>query len=314
VENIQVWDNRLQLTAMPGGENGLGLSGIGMIVGDTATDWYNPTYQPITYPEGNYIRNVSVEGNSIEGPGSAGISVSLGWGGDRQNAIQDVYIRNNTISHVGFGTLPTYGVYLTGGQAESPVGHQRTGENQMANVVVEQNTISLAPAARNAQSGGVSVQGGEGAQLNKLSGIWIARNDIDPGGLVGVNVIGGILAGDLPALNNTVSHVEVWCNSVRHMPDRNTPGFDGLKGVTVIGGDQSQGNRVEQVRLVDNLIAGRLDDYVNYFVTANYGSLASGNTVQVLQGRSGAAQPSSSAGVLNAPSLRPSIRLPQAPR
>lgn len=308
VEGVGITGNRLDLKTGPGGTYGpTVIFGIQVVVGDAATDWQDPNFRPISYSENNLVRDVTVENNLIDGPGSGGIAVDLGCLGNRRNSIRDVLVRNNTITRVGFGTTPTYGVRLSGGSSSSPVGRRRTGENQMTNIVVERNTVRLAPVTRYTQSGGIAVLGGEdGAELNQLSDVWISRNDVEPGGVIGLNVTGGYGAQDFQAGRNVISRVEAWCNVVRQPPDRNTPALQGLKGVAAIGGFYGAvDNRLDQIRLTDNLVAGILDDYS---VVTNLDQRSSGNSVSVLQTSKPAPAPViASGGVVNGASFGPGV-------
>lgn len=263
ISNVRMAGNRMRLKAEPGGTYGpTSTFGIAAIVADGATVSMDPTYRPVAYPEANVLEDVSILRNSIEGAGVAGVVV-LGTGGAcpgaRLNRIRNVWVLGNTISDIGFPGQATYGVQIAGASGVSETEGKPSTENGISHVAVLGNTIRLKPPFPHNGSGGVAVSAGQdGAQTNLVSDVQIAYNSIDPGNVIGINLMGGWGA----ATNNQVSRIEGWCNVITAPPKQTAPGPPFLKGVSVVGGYHgTKGNRAEQIRLADNLVVGILDDY-----------------------------------------------------
>jgi hypothetical protein len=260
VTKLRISGNQLRLKAEPGGTFGpTSTFGISALVGDGATDWLDPTRRPVVYPEDNQLEDVSILRNSIEGAGVAGVIAGAGCLGARRNSIRNLWVLGNTISEIGFPGQATYGVHIAGAGGLNDTEGKPSAESRISHVAVLGNTIRLKPPLPHNASGGVAVAASQhGGQFNDVSDVQIAYNSIDPGNVIGINLMGGWGS----AANNQVSRVEGWCNVVTAPPKQTAPGPPYLKGVSVVGGYHgTKGNRAEQIRLADNLVAGVLDDY-----------------------------------------------------
>lgn len=267
IDGILIISNQLHFQAR--GENPV--AGIYVIVGDTGTDWKDPNYRPIVYPEYNVIRSVTIFGNVIDGISQWGIFISLGALGSQHNTITQVSISKNVFSQVGgiHVQAPTAaGIFLSGAMdgARKTLGRPSSW-NEMSNVFVQANSVTLPDqlgSMMSLTSGGIKLLGGRaGAANNTLHDISIDHNNVDGGNVIGINVIGGESQGTSGAANNTISALGISCNNVANNPSKLAEKYGGnLKGISLRGGmSGSTGNRMDHVRIVDNLVAGVLNDF-----------------------------------------------------
>lgn len=229
IESVQVIDNRVDLVSQ-----GFGFCCQGIDVeagGDTNTD-----LTPIAYPDGNELRNVLVQGNTISGTLVSGISVQAGVGGGSNNHVHDIQIENNTIS----SSTPARGVLIWTVGGGSPVANSAETGNQIARVAVDANRISIG-AAQGSQPpgvGGVAVFGGFGsnARNGNVSNIQLV-NDVIGAGPSTVLLVGGANG----ASNNQIDGVRIVNDTIA---DHGGVGFEidlnqkgaagnGVTGVTV---------------------------------------------------------------------------------
>lgn len=270
VNDVHIVGNRLRLN-----RSRELLWGIAVVVGDAATDWADPNFRPIGYPEDNQIRNVWIVGNTFE-EANFGIQLSLGSLGSRRNAISHAFVLGNAITGLTPGTYR--GVILSGGGEPSKVERRPSRENEMSNIIIQHNTIRLPPPIPFTSVTGLEIIGGQlGAEDNRITDVLVSHNDVDGEGIIGVNVMAGWGDPRLVPLNNTVSRVEISCNRVVSNPGN----FYEVEraGIIVIGEfSYARGNRVEHIRLDDNLVAGVLNDVS---VLANLRIGASGNIVEL---------------------------------
>jgi hypothetical protein len=282
ISNVRITDNRISVKAEPGGEFGPTSScGIIAVTGDGATDYVDPSFRPIAYPESNRIENIWITNNTVTGTGSDGIQLAAGDLGAKTNEIQRVWILGNTVTDVGYPGVPTNGILISTGGGVNDTTKEPTRENAIADVAVFGNTLRLKPPIVYSSSGGVAILGGAGGgSENNISGIQVAYNDVDPGGVLGINLTGGCGAsGDKVSLENQLSRVECWCNIISSPPAANAGPISNLKGVAAIGGmEGAKSNRLVDVHLVDNLVSGILDDYS---VVPNLDQDSIGNTIQL---------------------------------
>ena len=268
--------------------------GIGLDVGDSPSDNSVPTQ----YSENNIARNISILANTIAGPG-VGIGVYAASGTTMNDAIANLSILGNTLlNNASIPSGPTTGISLQAGGslgARAPA----TG-NTLSNVLVQANTIHNSTPPGNAgsgynggyfegaiQSAGVSVVAGMSAQGNSVNGISIANNDVNTP-FLGIAITGGVGGGTIPAGapiisadNNVVSAAQIYCNQLDQVPTLGVTPTSGIKGINVAAGvDLASGNQVQQLLVVDNLVAGVLGGASTF---PYLGSGGSGDTVSVSQ-------------------------------
>ncbi|PWB49539.1 MAG: hypothetical protein C3F13_19255 [Anaerolineales bacterium] len=237
-----------------------GKLGIDLITGDAATDYIDPGYEPIIYPEYNVIRNVDIIGNRIEGFDGRGIQMMGGCCGARYNTIENVNILNNR-----FATLipdvsyDVTGILVRSGDARAD---HPTSENLVSNVIIQDNTFSLGKRYilpdTHFTAAAISVSGaggGPGADRNQIRDIWISLNRIDSI-VPGVHLIGAWEN----STQNVVSTMNIYCNTIASAPIY--PVFEPpLKGIVLTGAIRNSSlNRVENISLFHNNVAGIWND------------------------------------------------------
>jgi hypothetical protein len=253
-----------------------GMFGINLLTGDGASDYEDPKYEPIVYPEENSIRNVDIVGNSVEGFIAGGMIVGGGCCGARHNSIEDVNIIgnqfNSLVPEVEFNFA---GLIITSsdGRADHP-----TSENLISNIVVQNNTFSLGKqdslTNTHFTSAVISVSGSggaPGANRNQVRDIWISLNHIDSI-IPGIHLIGALL----DSSENVINSAHIYCNTIVSAPIY--PVWDPpLRGIVLTGaiGDSTL-NRVENINLYYNNVAGIWNDLT---VMPNVESTATNNMV-----------------------------------
>ena len=282
VDGVRILGNHLDLQATTGGARSMGIM---VIVGDAASDEVDLNYRPITLPEVNRITNIWIEGNTVKGA-RKGIDLTSGTNGARRNTISLAFVRGNTIVAVGDPGHPTYGVFLEGGGGFSKVESTPARENEISDVTIEANTIQLISPIAQLQSGGVAIIAGQlGGEDNRIANVRVTRNEVDGGGVIGLSVLGGWGNQDAVSSNNAVLGVEMSCNSVTNGPTQiRVQGASGVKGISLIGGyNGAKGNKVENIRLYDNLVAGIMNNVSVYDNVRGSGSeeVVLGNMVQL---------------------------------
>jgi uncharacterized protein (TIGR03437 family) len=275
--------------------------GISLIVGEGASDEVRPDFRPICYPQKNEVRNVWVLNNTVGGSHINGFKIIAGYSGAEQNSIRDVFVLGNTLMNIGVQMVPrmnSYGVLVEGGSDVDSVEPKPTIANEVSGVVVQGNTIRMSPFASSAEGGGVGLIGGaRGAKENVVKDIWVSHNDVDGGGGAGINLVGGQSSlGPSVAQANVVSRAEVWCNRIAATPTDLFLRGSGYKGINIVGGASgATDNRVDQVRIEGNLVAGILNDYSTFLNFANFVNGTTGNTVST----------TTVPGIANVPCARP---------
>ncbi|MFB3776606.1 MAG: hypothetical protein ACE141_03315 [Bryobacteraceae bacterium] len=252
-------------------------TGLSVMAGDAATDFQIPDLKPIQYADNNVIRNLEILGNRFEGPASQAIQIATACCGNRGNVIDNLSIMGNVIAGAQY-----FGVLLVGGNSGDYYSRTTAG-NQISKVQIQANSIQVAPAFPRwpdylVTTGGIQVWGGFEEPENTISDVSIAYNDVDTP-LLGIGIVGGWgetrSAGD----HNVVSAAEIFCNRLRSPPATVAARYPGVKGVHATGGLlNAKGNRVERLRVEDNLVAGALGEASFW---ADVGGGASGNIIEI---------------------------------
>jgi hypothetical protein len=255
IDNVRIIDNDISLNAVP--ENGSGIivnEGIMVMTGDASSDFYDPNYRPVTYPENNNITNVWILGNKITGVSHCGICLNSGCQGANHNKIHNVNIVNNTLTNIGNNFANSFGVKVTGGGDRNPTTNEYEGYNEISDITLQTNIINVMPYAFLPQCGGIVVEGGEqGSCNNIIKNVTITGNDVFDQGEAALSVIGGQGSNDESTLcyNNTVSQVEISFNKFN---TRSEDIAENLSRIWVFGGLYwSTGNVVENVNIAYNL-------------------------------------------------------------
>lgn len=199
----------------------------------------------------------------------------------------------NTVT--GMANGPTTGMFLYAGRSDDSA-FVATG-NSLSNVLIQANTIqSLAPPGNinfgggdpefAIQSAGISAFGGFGAQGNSINGMSIANNEVSTPA-VGIAITGGYGDGasaggtTFSADTNVVAGAQIFCNQLDQIPTMGVMPSSGIKGINVVAGlDEASGNQVQQLLVIDNLVAGVLGGASNF---SYLGSGGSGNTLSISQ-------------------------------
>jgi uncharacterized protein (TIGR03437 family) len=137
------------------------------------------------------------------------------------------------------------------------------------------------------QSAGIDVVAGILAQGNSINGISISNNEVDTP-YIGIAITGGDGSGrpndgapTFSADNNVVSAAQIYCNQVDQVPTLGVTTYSGIKGINVASGvNLASGNQVQQLLVIDNLVAGVAG---GASIFPYLGSGGSGNTVSSSQ-------------------------------
>ena len=237
-----------------------GMLGISLITGEPGTDIINLNHELALYPQSNVIRNIDVIGNKIEGFDGRGIQVLGGCCGAQNNSIENINILKNqiqtSISNVEYDVT---GILV---RASNAWPDPQTAENVISGVVIQQNEIVL-DAEMNLtdthfMASAISINGqggGAGGRANQVRDIWISLNQVES--VVPAINLSGAWEG---AKENVISNVNINCNFAANDPIYPL-GDPGLKAIVLIGGmSGSTLNRVENVSLFHNDVAGIRDD------------------------------------------------------
>ncbi len=280
IHDIRVEENRLSLKAEAGGEFGVTSAiGIAALTGDGATNYSAPSFRPIAYPNDNRLEDVWITNNTIAGAGTAGIQLGAGNWGAKRNILRRVWVLGNVVTDSGFPPFTTNGIIFDAGSGVNETTKEATRDNRIADVAVFGNTLQFKEPNVFLLSGGVAIfGGGQGGRENTISGIQVAYNEVDPGGVLGINLAGGWSAiGEEASQENQLSRIECWCNTISTPPAPDV--LSNLKGISVVGGMYgAKYNRLVNIHLADNLVAGILNDYS---VVPNHGEDAIGNSIQL---------------------------------
>lgn len=265
VDGLRIVDNQIQMAA-PGSSTGIQLMASAEQTG--------------SYAEGNVMRNVSILGNTIEGPGARAIDIGKATGKD--NRVLDVSILGNTIS-IGPAFGLHHAIYLSAG---AWFGSMPVGENELSGVVVKQNTMRLvkpSPHNRPFYNAAVKILGAISGTSNRVTSVSITHNSIDGGGGSGVNVVGAV-----SSTSNRISKVSISCNRVKG----GRRGDVSTAGIALVGGHgdpeqveahgdtasaEALDNAVGNVRIVRNAIKS---PSVGIRLIGGIGSTAQNNRVR----------------------------------
>lgn len=259
IDRVSILGNEI-LISDPIWTNEAGFFGIVLVAGDGSTEYADPNYDPVGYPEFNTLRNVDIIANKVEGFGVSGIAVGAGNMGARHNTIENVSILDNQIHTFIPDIEPgVAAIHIQSGDGW-PTHH--TTENLISHIIVQNNSVYLGreeglPDFGYDTDGAVKISGGEspGADRNQVHDFWITLNEVD-------SVIPGIhlLGGGYNNNENVINTGNVRCNTIvrnPQSPQRDPP----LKGIILTGGgDYCTLNRVENIHLYYNDVAGIWND------------------------------------------------------
>jgi len=244
----------------------------------------------------NIMRNIALLANTIQVSG-VGIQVFPAQNAAANNAISNLSILGNTILNTARApTSPVTGISLHAASSGGSV--SVASGNSLSNVLIQANSIqnSIPPGNVNSgggdvfypiNAGGISVYGGINAQGNGINGISIANNDVNTPN-VGIAITAGYGGGapvdggpTFSADHNVVAGAQIFCNQLDQIPTNGVTPASGIKGINVTAGlDLASGNQVQQLLVVDNLVAGVLG---GFSIFPDLGSGGSGNTVSMAQ-------------------------------
>jgi len=268
VERVIFSNNRIITTQPAREDTGIPLNAIVIATGDGATDYYDASYQPVVYPNDNILRDIWISNNLIKGQGGGGVMLSTGVNGVERNLIENIYILGNEID----AFFPEKGIMIN----SISLTHGGNGDNRISQVYIQQNSISYTNLRNEFSdeefvSGGIILASGNGPSHNITEDIWIIANDISSPA-PGINLVAGWSPPYLsPSMGNLISDVRLWCNLIPEKPILLESLFPGIKGINLAGGwGLAQDNRVENIDIEKNLVAGVEDD-VSVFDNAGEG-------------------------------------------
>ncbi|MFH2040678.1 MAG: hypothetical protein ABIJ65_14700 [Chloroflexota bacterium] len=275
VERVRVSNNHIKVTQYSR-EDRIPINAIGITTGDGASDYYDPTYMPVVYPNDNILREIWFSGNLIEGQGGYGIMVSTGDPGSERNHVESIYLVGNEFHSI----FPETGILVSAISLE----HGGIGDNVISEVFIQQNSIHYTNLREEFDgsefvSGAIVLSAGNGASFNQTRDVWIVANEIT-GSVPGINLVAGWGQSHFPpSIGNTIQGVHLWCNSVAENPELLESFFPGIKGINLGGGwGLAQYNRIVGIDIGKNLVAGIEDDFS---VFDNVGEGSQENSVQI---------------------------------
>jgi hypothetical protein len=251
---------------------------VSIVTGDGATDYMDPSYQPVVYPDNNTVQDVWISHNVIEGQGGQAVSLGTGDPGSQYNQLKNIYILGNDM----------LGFYPGAGSMVSAVSLYLGGINDahILNVFIQQNKIHQTNLrsqfiGEEFASGGIILTAGEGTQNSTIEDVWITANEIvSPA--PGITILGGYSSpGMRMTQNNKIQDVQVWCNTVTEKPDLLEALFPGVKGINLAGGfGLTKNNSVSNIFLHGNWVTDVMDD-LSVFQNAGEGSEANSVEYQI---------------------------------
>lgn len=274
IERIRISHNHF-IILHPVLPSGAPITALSLMTGDAATDYLDPNYQPIIYPDNNVLRDVWITSNVFTGQGGPAISIGTGDPGSQHNELSNIYILGNDID----GFFPGSGfnnaaiiLYLGG-----------KGDDRIQQVYIQQNTIHQINQrtgfnGEEIVSGGIVMTAGNGTQNSYIKDVTVIGNEIDSP-VPGINVIGGFSRGEMkPTTGNTISQIRLWCNVIDKAPTMLLTYYPDIKGINLAGGyGPTNGNLVTDIDIHNNYVAGEQDDISIY---DNVGKSSSDNLVE----------------------------------
>jgi hypothetical protein len=276
IDGVSILENKILITDTNFSYEA-GKYGINLFTGDGGSDYIDPSYEPITYPEYNVLRNIDVIGNTIEGFVGRGIFIQGGCCGARNNTIENVNILSNQIrAQIPDVEFNVTGITVYSGGAWND---RHTADNLVSNIIVQSNTVYLGrqavlPPIDLYPSGAISIIGGggaPGADRNEVRHIWLSLNGVDSV-IPAIHLIGGWTE----STENVINTANVYCNTITRAPIY--PVWEPpLKGIVLTGAiSDSTLNRVENITLFYNNVASIWNDLT---VIPNVESTATNNVV-----------------------------------
>jgi hypothetical protein len=260
---IRMDNNTLNLTVIDSGGYGNPNHGINLMVGDSSSVWYNASYQPVTYPSNNSATNIWIEGNTVSGIAHDGIFISPAWDGAYDDRVNNVFIKNNTVSNVGtrFPAAPASGIKITTGSGQ-------TQNNEISNILIEGNHVNVTGYRFTPIGGGILISGGESGARNSIGrNITIVRNVVYENTSLALNIVGSWGGEDAASasINNTLTDLRVLENNFTSGITNTLNGPYGdldalknsIKGISISGGlSNAYGNTVKNVQFEYNTVDG----------------------------------------------------------
>ena len=270
VERLRISNNHIQVTR-PVRDNGAQTLAISLVTGDGATDYADPSLQPVVYPDDNTLQDVWISHNTIEGQGGQAVAIDTGDPGAQRNRLSNIYIMGNDMK----GFYPASGfmisaisLYLAGIDAD-----------RISNVFIQQNTIQQANLRQQFGgeefiSGAIILAAGDGAEQNRIDDVWITYNEIQSPA-PSISIIGGFSRPDKKVtLGNQIKSVRLWCNEISEAPVLLQVQFPEVKGINLVGGyGLAKNNTVTDILLAGNVVAGVEND-ISIFQDVGAGSEA----------------------------------------
>ncbi len=283
LENIWVQGNHIRVTQSVRA-NGAPYDAVSITTGDGASSYARPDVQPVVYPENNTIRNLWFVGNTVEGFGGSGVTISAGCCGTRHNTIENVVLLGNVIRGEFPGSgLSNNGIYIQGSGSGQGDG-QDSADNMISQLTIQNNTIEqiVSRAFFTGQeffSGGINLTGGAQSESNTLQDIWIVSNQVTSP-VAGINLVSGWSQYEgFISRNNLITGAHIWCNQIFGDLIMLKAVFPDVKGINLAGGyGLAQGNQVTDVEVLQNDVFGVPDDVSIY---QNAGAGGQGNEVKV---------------------------------
>lgn len=265
IENVVVQKNHIKVTRAVA-DNGAPRDAIMITTGDGASSYINARYEPVIYPQDNEIKEIWLIGNTIEGFGGNGISVSSGCCGAQRNWIHNVYLLDNTIKGIFPGSGDTNsGIYLLGG-GSGPGDQQQTTNNRLSDIFIQNNYIEQINkrtgfGGQEMISGGIAIAAGAQSKLNSVNNIWVVANEIKSP-LPGISLSSGWsqVPGWIASQNN-LSKVYILCNNIESDLSLFQKIYPDIKGIHIIGGyGPSTLNQISVAQIEKNWVRGIMDD------------------------------------------------------
>jgi hypothetical protein len=213
---------------------------MGISAADVNSAWFGIP-GPIDYSDYNLIDSLTIINNHIDAPYGFGIYILCANAGNSKNKVQNVKIKNNTITNSN-----KVAIFLNSGDAGD--NEKLTNSNLITNVEITKNTISQIWQ-------GISIEGGHqgsgiGANNNKLENVLIAENEISEFTLSGISIVGGS-SNSSTVTDNILDSVIIVDNHIYQ-----TENHGGWGAISIFGGKNanSSRNHVKEIHIRNNQI------------------------------------------------------------
>ena len=164
---------------------------------------------PIQYSDDNLIQNLTISDNQIEAPNGFGISIYDSNYGNRNNRLLDLAIIGNTVTNCRFAAIEV-GASASGGMERG------TNNNVVQNVLIQNNVIDRVWRGIRLLTAHSGIMGDAGSQGNTMENVTVTGNVITNFSDDGITMTGSV-SGDSLLTHNTLSQVTLHDNVLQRI-------------------------------------------------------------------------------------------------